>query len=223
MTAAERWLAAVWPVVRDRLPVPPARVLEIGCGPHGGFVPRLRRSGYEVVGVDPEAPDEVDYRRVPFEQVDLEGRFDAAVASTSLHHVAEPAEVIGCAASMLAAGGTVVVIEWASDDFDEPTARWCFDHLGPNEGAGWLHHRRDEWAASGQPWDAYCRDWLERENLHDASALLGLLDQTFNRQHLSRGAYFFPDLAEATEEDELVAIEAGQIRATRVDYVGRLR
>jgi SAM-dependent methyltransferase len=222
VTAAERWLAAVWPVVRERLPLPPARVLEIGCGSHGGFVPELRRSGYDVVGVDPEAPDEPDYRRSRFEQVDLDGGFDAVVASTSLHHVAEPAQVIGRAASLLARGGTVVVIEWAAEDFDEPTARWCFDRLGPDEGAGWLHRRRDEWAALGQAWDAYCRDWLERERLHRAGELLGLLDQSFILQHLSRGAYFFPDLAETTEEDELAAIEAGQIKPTRLDYVGRL-
>jgi len=34
-------------MVRDRLPAPPARVVEIGCGSLGGFVPALRSSGYE--------------------------------------------------------------------------------------------------------------------------------------------------------------------------------
>jgi hypothetical protein len=58
VTAAERWLAAVWPVVRGRLPAPPAHVVEIVCGSLGGFVPMLRSSGYEALGVDPEAPDE---------------------------------------------------------------------------------------------------------------------------------------------------------------------
>jgi hypothetical protein len=53
--------------------------------------------------------------------------------------------------------------------------------------------------------------------------LLRLLDQSFDRQHLSRGAYAFPDLAGTSEEDELAAIEAGEIRATRIDYVGRVR
>jgi 2-polyprenyl-3-methyl-5-hydroxy-6-metoxy-1,4-benzoquinol methylase len=223
MTAAERWLAAVWPRVRAWLPVPPARVLEIGCGPQGGFVPQLRRSGYEVVGVDPEAPDEADYRRSTFEHVDLEGRFDAVVASTSLHHVADPAEVIGHASRMLAGSGTVVVIEWEWESFDEPTARWCFARLGPDEDAGWLHRLRDEWATSGQAWEAYLRAWVEQERIHSSAALLRLLDRTFDRQHLSHEAYVFPDLAGTSEEDELAAIEAGKIRATRVDYVGRVR
>lgn len=42
MTPDERWLATLWPSVRAPLPAPPARVLEIGCGPLGGFVPMLR-------------------------------------------------------------------------------------------------------------------------------------------------------------------------------------
>jgi len=33
MTPDERWLAALWPSVRAPLPAPPARVLQIGCGP----------------------------------------------------------------------------------------------------------------------------------------------------------------------------------------------
>ena len=45
----------------------------------------------------------------------------------------------------------------------------------------------------------------------------------FNRVHLADGPYFFPDLPQMTEKDELAAIEAGEIRATRVDYVGILR
>jgi SAM-dependent methyltransferase len=213
----------MWPVVRGRLPAPPARVLEIGCGSHGGFVPKLRSSGYDVIGVDPQAPDEGDYRRSEVEHADLAGRFDAVVASTSLHHVADPAEVIAQVVSLLASGGTLVVVEWAWEDFDEPTACWCFARLGPDVDAGWLHRRRDEWVSSRQEWDACLRGWVEKEQLHAAHALIRLLDQHFDRQHLARGPYFFPDLAETSEEDESAAIAAGQIRATRVDYVGRLR
>jgi len=67
MTPDERWLAALWPSVRAPLPAPPARVLEIGCGPLGGFVPMLRDGGYEATGIDPEAPAGNDFRRVGFE------------------------------------------------------------------------------------------------------------------------------------------------------------
>jgi SAM-dependent methyltransferase len=223
MTAAAHWLAAVWPVVRGRLPAPPAQVVEIGCGSLGGFVPMLRASGYEAVGVDPKAPDEEDYRRVEFERAELFDDTDAVVASTSLHHVVDPALIIDRIRGILTRGGTLVVVEWAWEAFDEPTARWCFARLGPDEDAGWLHRRRDDWLASGQKWEAYLRGWAERERIHSFAVLLPLLDRSFDRLHLSPGAYLFPDLAGTSEADELAAIDAGEIRATRVDYVGRMR
>jgi hypothetical protein len=38
---------------------------------------------------------------------------------------------------------------------------------------------------------------------------------------VARGPYFFPDLAGTSEADERAAIDAGLIRDTRADYVGR--
>ena len=136
MKAAEQWLAAMWPVVRDQLPAPPAQVVEIGCGPLGGFVPMLRSSGYEALGVDPDAPDDVQYSRVAFERAELMQGIDAVIASTSLHHVADPAEVLDRVATALAVAGTLIVVEWAWEDFDEATADWCFERLGPDKEAG---------------------------------------------------------------------------------------
>jgi SAM-dependent methyltransferase len=221
--AAERWLATVWPVVRGRLPASPAEVVEVGCGPLGGFVPMLRSSGYKALGVDPEAPEGAHYRRVAFENAELVQHVDAVVASTSLHHVADPAEVLDRIATILVDGGRLIVIEWAWEDFDQATADWCFERLGPDEKAGWLHRRRDEWLASGRSWSAYVRAWAEAEQLHSGGTLLRLLDERFQRERLAYGPYFFPDLADATEEDERTAIEARQIRATRIDYVAMLR
>ena len=155
MTAAERWLTAIWPLVRARLPAAPARVIELGCGPLGGFVPRLRSSGYDAVGVDPKAPQEAGYHSVEFEQAELPVEADALVASASLHHVANPADVLDRVAATLVLGGTLVVVEWAWEDFDEPTSEWAFRLLGSAE--GWLRRRRDEWLASGETWIT----WLE--------------------------------------------------------------
>jgi SAM-dependent methyltransferase len=183
----------------------------------------LRAGGYEAVGVDPKAPDGEDYRRGEFEQAELAQDVEVVVASTSLHHVFDPTEVLDRVASILGSGGTLVVVEWAWEEFDEPTATWCFERLASDEEAGWLHRRRDDWAASGQRWSLYLREWAQKEHLHAAETLLRLLDERFEREHLGRGAYFFPGLARTSEEDERAAIEAGQIRATRVDYVGRLR
>ncbi len=223
MTPGERWLSATWQVVRSHLPSAPARVVDVGCGPLGGFVPMLRSDGYDAIGIDPEAPDEAHYQRIQFEHAELPQQVDAVIASTSLHHVTDPAEVIDRISSALTSGGAVLVIEWAWEKFDEETANWCFKRLGPQDEAGWLHHRRDEWLASGREWPSYLRDWAEREGLHPGEALVRLLDERLERALLTHGPYFFPDLAGTTEADEQAAIDAGQIRASRIDYAGTLR
>lgn len=223
MTPGERWLAATWPLVRGRLPAPPARVVDVGCGSLGGFVPRLRAGGYEAVGIDPQAPEQTHYQRIEFERAELPQRVDAVVASTSLHHVADPVTVIDRITSALTRGGRLVVIEWAWEKFDEKTAEWCFSRLAPDDQEGWLHRRRDEWLASGQDWLSYLRHWAEREELHSGEVLVRLLDERLERQLLAHGPYFFPDLVDTTDADEQAAINEGQIRATRIDWVGAPR
>jgi hypothetical protein len=49
------------------------------------------------------------------------------------------------------------------------------------------------------------------------------LDEHFERQLLTYGPYFFADLASTTEAEEQAAIDAGRIRAGRIDFVGTLR
>src|SRR5262245_9254062 len=162
MTSDERWLAAMWKFVRAWLPPAPASVLEVGCGPLGGFVPALLGAGYEAVGVDPEAPDAPGYHRVQFEQYRPPRPVDCVVACTSLHHVGDLDVVLDQVGAALVPDGAVVVVEWAWEHFDEATARWCFARLAPLDPSSeptWLHRRREDWAAAGQPWDACCRDW----------------------------------------------------------------
>jgi SAM-dependent methyltransferase len=131
----ERWLTAMLPFVREHLPPPPARVLEIGCGPLGGFVPAMQLVGHEVVGVDPEAPEGDAFVRTQFEQYDVGHPLDAVIASTSLHHVRDLDEVLDRVGANLTAGGAVVVIEWAHERFDDATAAWCFDRLSAEDKA----------------------------------------------------------------------------------------
>ena len=222
MTPDERWLAATWRVIRPRLPPAPARVVDIGCGSLGGFVPMLRSEGYDAMGIDPAAPHEPHYQRVEFEHARLSDQVDAVVASTSLHHVTDPAEVIDRITRTLRTGGTVLVAEWAWEKFDEQTPDWCFVRLKPEDEPGWLNRRRDEWLASGQEWPSYFRDWAEEEGLHRGEVLVRRLDERLERSLLAFGPYFFPGLAGTTEAEERAAIDAGQIRATRIDYGGRL-
>jgi SAM-dependent methyltransferase len=224
VTPDERWLASLWPLVRAWLPAPAAAVVEIGCGPLGGFVPMMHSAGYAAVGVDPEAPEGPWYHQAEFERYDLPGPAQAIVACTSLHHVADVGEVLDRAAGALAAGGLLVVVEWARERFDDATARWCFDRLPPpSDEHDWLRHLHDQWRASGLPWDGYCRAWAEEEGLHAGQDIVRELDARFDRQLLTYGPYFFPGLAGISEDDEQAAIGARQIQANRIAYVGRKR
>lgn len=207
MTPHEAWRSATWPVVRSHLPDPPASVIDLGCGSQGGFVPTLRAEGYDAIGIDPNAPDGPEYQRAEFERAEIPEAVDAVVASTSLHHVANPAEVMDRIAEVVRPGGVVVVVEWASERFDEATRAWCSERLGSEE--TWLHRLCAE--PSG---------WLEHEGLHRGDLLVELLDERLERRLLAHSPYFFPDLAGATEADEQAAIDAGQIQAGRIDYVG---
>jgi len=224
VTPEERWLATMWPFVRGWLPAPPATVVEIGCGPLGGFVPMLRSAGYDASGVDPEAPEGPWYHRVEFERHELAGPVDAVVACTSLHHVADVGEVLSLAGSALADGGTLVVVEWAWERFDAATAQWCFDRLPePTTEHDWLRHRHDEWRASGLPWESYARSWAAAEGLHAGADIVRELDTRFDRQFLGYGPYFFPGLAGVSEAREQAAIDAGELQAGSITYAGRRR
>lgn len=224
MSSKQPWLEAMYPRVRSWLATPPSVVLELGCGSVGGFVPALQSEGFQAVGIDPEAPEGASYHRIEFERSELPENVDAVVASVSLHHVADTGEVLDRVAAALKPGGTVVVIEWDWESFDESSARWGFERLDwETEHKGWLHRGYEHWQASGQPWESYLHGWAAGHGLHSARALVEALDARFERVSCERGAYLFPELAHTTEADELDAIEAGEIRALRVDYVGRRR
>ena len=223
MTPDDRWLAAVWPFVRGQLPST-ARVLEVGCGPVGGFVPALLDGGYQAVGVDPEAPAGSNYQQVEVERYEPPWPVDCVIASTSLHHVADLDGVLDRLQGLLVAGGVLVVVEWAWERFDEATARWCFARLAPPAPGvepGWLHKHQERWLASGQPWAGYLQAWAEEEGLHPGQAIVRGLDARFSRQFHAEGPYLFADLAATSEAEEQAAIDAGQIQAGGIRYTAQ--
>ena len=222
MAERDRWLDALWPFVCEWLSDAPTRVVEIGCGSLGGFVPRLEQAGYEATGVDPKAPPGPCYRQAEFEESGISGPVDAIVASLSLHHVADLGAVLDLVRATLVPGGVVVVVEWARERFDETTARWCFDRLpAPGDDPGWLHGQRAEWRQSGLLWEDWLRSWAQAEKLHTGQDILNGLDGRFDRETLGYGPYFFADLAATSEADEQAAIDAGLIQANRIQYAGR--
>jgi SAM-dependent methyltransferase len=222
VTPDEQWLAAMWPFVRSQLPAAPAAVIEIGCGPLGGFVPMLAAAGYQATGVDPDAPAGPQYRRAEFERSGLPGPAAAVVACTSLHHVADLGQVLDLVGATLLPGGRVVVVEWARERFDEATARWCFSRLAPpGDEHSFLHGQQEQWRESGQQWDAWCRSWAETEGLHPGEDILRELAARFGPGTLSYGPYFFPELDGTSEADEQAAIDRGKIQANRIQYAGR--
>jgi SAM-dependent methyltransferase len=208
--------------VRDSLPAAPARVVEIGCGPLGGFIPRMRRAGYEATGVDPESPPGSWYRRLEVERFEMPENVAAIVACTSLHHVDDLPAVLDLIHDGLRPGGLAVIVEWARERFDEATARWCFGRLPQHSSEpGWLDKRQVEWRNSDRPWDVYLRSWANAEGMHGGQEILDQLDARFDAQPAAYGPYFFPELAGTSEADEQAAIDSGEIQANRIQYVGR--
>ena len=221
MPAAEqRWLDAQWEFVRPNLPPPPASVIDLGCGPLGGFVPALRRAGYESCGVDTEAPDEPGYYRVGFEQFTPAGPADAVIACTSLHHTVDPGVVLDHVRAALRPGGAFVVVEWDWPRFDERTALWCFARLNDTAEPGWLSKHRDGWRESGRSWSGYLAAWAADEGLHPGDVLIAALTRQFDTVQLVPGPYVFADLDGISPDDERAAIDRGELNATGIQFVG---
>jgi SAM-dependent methyltransferase len=161
----------------------------------------------------------VEYLRTEFEHADLPSPLDGVIACTSLHHVTDPGEAVAKIATALDPGGVVVVIEWDWEAVDEQTARWAFQRAEPDS---WLSRRHEGWNASGQPWERYFRSWAGEHGIHGAGELLSELDKRFERVACEPGPFFFADLTDTTEADELEAIGSGEIRAVRIDYLGQI-
>ncbi len=216
--AKRRWLEMQWEALRPELPSAPARVIELGCGPYGGFVPALQQAGYEALGVDPEAPAGTAYCQQEFERFQPPWPADGVIACTSLHHTADLPRALDCIAAVLRPMGVLAVIEWDWQRFDERTARWCFDRLSPTDETGWLHHGRDRWLESGQSWSDFITGWAKEEKLHTGDALIAALTGRFQTRVLTRGPYFFPDL-EMSPAMESAAIDAGELQASGIYYL----
>jgi 2-polyprenyl-3-methyl-5-hydroxy-6-metoxy-1,4-benzoquinol methylase len=109
------------------LPPPPARVVEVGCG-DGSLTLHLLSAGFEMVGIDPHAPEGDCFQRTTIEDFRPTEPFDAAVAVGSLHHVANPERAADSLHSNLRSGARLVLSEFAVEHLDEGARRWLAEH-----------------------------------------------------------------------------------------------
>jgi hypothetical protein len=202
-----RGAAAFLPFVLCHLPPAPARVLEVGCGDEGGLVPDLTRRGYEVVGVDPRAPQGDRYVRSEFQEVSdglAAEPWDAIVAARVLHHV----DPLDDGVALLARLAPLLLVDEFAPDLIVADAQV------------WYEDRR---AAAGDV-EAPERidDWRRRHpHLHPHHIVLGALRRYYEERELAWVPYFHRWLRSPNlEAEERVAIAAGDIPAVGWRWAG---
>ena len=193
--------------VLSQLPAPPARVLEIGCGPDGGITPALAAAGHEVLGVDPRAPDGERYRKARFEELE-EQSFDAVVGERVLHHV----EPLGPALDKLTRLAPFLILEeFAWEHMDEATSDWYESQYRALTAAGVEPIGPPNWAR----WEA------EHVDLHRSDVLRQELGARFDERLFEWRPYLYRWLAgPATESLEEALIAAAAIRPLGFRWVG---
>jgi SAM-dependent methyltransferase len=196
-------------LVKTQLPPSPARVLEVGCG-EGRLARTLDELGYRVTAIDPDAPEGAFFQAVSLEDFDDPERFDAVVASRSLHHIPDLAGALSKIQRLLVPGGRIVVVEHAWERLDEPTARWYFEQRRATH----AHGAPDSLQACLGKWQAHHAD------LHGYAALREELDERFAERYFAWTPYLYGELGQALEQEERRLIEAGAIKPTGFIYVG---
>lgn len=196
--------------VRVHLPPVPSRILEVGCG-DGRLAEALDDLGHRVVAIDPAAPDGAIFQAVSLEEFADPARFDAVVASRSLHHIHDLAGALSKLRRLLVPGGRLILVEHAFERFDEATAGWYLDK-----------RRREGPHAPRSPQKCLAEWKADHAGLHSSSAMRRELDQRFRERWFAWTPSLYLELGTALEQEERMLIEAGSIQATGFLYVGDL-
>jgi SAM-dependent methyltransferase len=202
---------------REYLPPPPARMLDVGCG-QGELTTALAVAGYDVLGIDPLAPQGDLFRRVRLEDLeDHEGGFDAVVASRSLHPIRDLAHGLDRVVTLLRPGGTLVLDELRWDLMDEPTLDWFYGQRRALAAAGHgtapasIGELREEWDAT-------------HLGVHGYEALRRELDKRFEERGFAPAPFLHRLLGGvATEVLEQALIDAGAVQALGFRWAGAAR
>ena len=202
-----RGAADFLPFVLFHLPPPPARVLEVGCGDEGGLVPDLAQRGYDVVGVDPRAPDGERYLRSEFQEA-ADGLaaepWDAILAARLLHHV----DPLDAGVALLARLAPLLLVDEFAPD------------LIVGDVQAWYEGRRS--AAGDVQAPERIDGWRRRHpHLHPHDVVLGVLRRYYEERELTWVPYLHRWLrSSAVEAEERAAIAAGGIPAVGWRWAG---
>lgn len=192
----------------SQLTPPPLRVLEVGCGEEGGVAPVLAAAGYDVLAVDPEAPDGALYRQITLEELEDPGPFDAVLAGRVLHHV----NPLGAALDKLARLAPLLLLdEFAWNHMDAPTVEW------------YEAQRRLLVAAGREPkGPPDLGEWrAKHSDLHPYERLRAEIDARYEERHFEWRPYLYRWLAgPASEALEGALVDAGAIRPVGFRYAG---
>ena len=185
-------------------------MLEVGCG-DGELACALDAAGYDVLAIDPDAPEGPIFRQTTIEELDDPGPFDAVVAVRSLHHVNPLGEALEKLARL---APLIVVDEFAPDRINAATQDWY-------EG----QYRLLAAAGHDPPAPPSLDEWRTRHaDLHPSSTLLAAFDERWERRSVGWEPYFYRWLrGPATESLERTLIDAGLIQAIGYRYVGERR
>jgi len=202
--------------VLSQLPEAPARVLEIGTGGEGTLARALDGAGYDVLAIDPAAPQEEGiFRRLKIEELSDDELFHAVVAVRTLHHVNDLGPVLDKIRDHLRPAGALVLEEIGFDRLDRTTADWFHGQ------------QRALAAATGSDAAASVDELLvewedEHVGLHGYEAMRAELDARFRERFFSWEpfVYHYLDDSVATEALERGLIEADAIQALGWRYVG---
>ena len=195
--------------VLEQLPPTPGRVLEVGCGREGGLVATLLDAGYEVLGVDPDAPDGTHFLRGDFR--DVEGEYDAVVAGRVVHHV-HPLDA--GIAKLATLAPLLVVDEFSWDRIDADARDWY-------EG----QYRMLAAAGANPPGPPSLDEWRTRHtDLHAHGVLLEALRAHYDERVLEWVPYLHRWLGGPSSEPlERTLIGAGAFAAIGYRWAGTRR
>jgi SAM-dependent methyltransferase len=191
--ADDRWWRGFDSVILDSVPVG-SRILDVGCG-DGGLVECLAASGFDAVGVDPQAPRRPPLIQERVEDVGSIGRFDVVCAVMTLHHV-QLDPVLAAIARLLRPGGRLLAYEFAWEEYDQRAASWLDGHDrsgADNSVTGWQ---------------------LEHADLHTGATLRSRIGDAFDLRRETPRPYLARMLGNhRLEEQEHAMIVAGTLPA----------